>query len=132
MALFPSDTVRIRRTSATSRIVEVYGELDLSTGPRLEDVLCTIGVAPVTDIDLDLGHVHLVDAYAMRCLQRAARKLAAQGCALRISAVQPTVWAVLNLVGFDQVIPIEAATRPARPVAGRAPVLGVRPQARPA
>lgn len=132
MALFPPETVRIRRTSATHRLVEAYGELDLSTGPRLEEVLCTVGVAPVAEIELDLGHVQLVDAYAMRCLQRATRKLAATGCRLRITAVQPTVRAVLDLVGFDQVIPIDAGERPPRPGRGRRGPGGQRPEARPA
>ena len=108
MPLFPSDTLRIRRTSETSRVVEAYGELDLSTGPRLEDILCTVGGGVVTDLDLDLSAVRLVDAYAMRCIQRAARKLASRGCTLRISAVRPQVRAVLALVGFEQVVPIAA------------------------
>lgn len=107
MTLFPSDTFRIRRRSETQRVVEAYGELDMSTGPRLEDVLCTIGVPPVLDVELDLAEVPLLDAYAMRCLQRAARKLAGRGCRLRISAVQPSVRAVLLLVGFDAVVPID-------------------------
>jgi anti-anti-sigma factor len=128
MALFPSETVRIRRTSATSRLVEAYGELDLSTGPRLEEVLGTVGVPPVAEIELDLGHVDLVDAYAMRCLQRAARKLAGAGCAVRISAVQPAVQAVLDLVGFDRVIPIAAGAR----TTGRARRDDLRPDLRPA
>lgn len=106
MPLFPSETLRIRRTSETSRVVEAYGELDLSTGPRLEDILCTIGGNGVTDLALDLSAVRLVDAYAMRCIQRATRKLAGRGCAVRISAVRPQVRAVLALVGFDQVVPI--------------------------
>ena len=106
MPLFPSDTLRIRRTSETRRVVEAYGELDLSTGPRLEDILCTVGGGPVTALDLDLSAVRLVDAYAMRCIQRAARKLAARGCTLRISAVRPQVRAVLGLVGFEQAVPI--------------------------
>lgn len=113
MALFPSDTFRVRRTSEARRVVEAYGELDMSTGPRLEDVLCTIGAPPVADVDLDLSEVSLLDAYAMRCLQRAARKLASRGCSLRISALQPSVRAVLVLVGFDDVVPIE--TRPPAP-----------------
>lgn len=106
MALYPPDTFRIRRSSETSRTVEAYGELDLSTGPRLEDVLCTIGVPPVTTIDLDLAS-GLIDAYAIRCMQRAARKLAARGCALRIAAREPSVRSVLGLVGFDPVVPID-------------------------
>jgi anti-sigma B factor antagonist len=107
MALFPSDTLRIRRTSETSRVVEAYGELDIATAPRLEETLVTIGNPPVREVDLDLSAVSLVDAYAMRCIQRAARKLAARGCSLRITAVQPRVRAVLALVGFDRVVPVE-------------------------
>lgn len=106
MPLFPSETLRIRRTSAASRVVEAYGELDLSTAPRLEDILCTVGGGSVTDLALDLSAVRLLDAYAMRCIQRAARKLAGRGCALRISAVRPQVRAVLVLVGFDQIVPL--------------------------
>lgn len=112
MPLFPPETFRIRRTADTSRVIEAFGELDLSTGPRLEEVLCTIGAPPVTEIDLDLGAVRLVDAYAMRCIQRAAKKLTARGCTLRISAVQPSVHAVLALVGFDHVVPIDQHGEP--------------------
>ncbi len=132
MARFPSQTVRIRRTTPTSRLVEAYGELDLSTGPRLEEVLCTVGVAPVTHIELDLAHVDLVDAYAMRCLQRAARKLATAGCELRLSALRPSVRAVLDLVGFDQVIPIDGGGHPRRARHGRHGPGAGRPAARPA
>lgn len=113
--IFPTDAFRVRRISETQRIVEAFGELDLSSAPRLEELLLVLGAAPVTELALDLGGVSLVDAYAMRCIQRATRKLAERGCALVIAGVRPRVRHVMELVAFDRDVTIQAGPALAEP-----------------
>lgn len=106
MARFPPDAFRVRRRGERSRVVQAFSELDLANAPQLEELLLTIGTPPVEEIELDLSEVDLVDAYALRCIQRAARRLAERSCRLIIGTVRPQVGEVLHLVSFGSVVPI--------------------------
>lgn len=113
--IFSTDAFRVRRISDASRIIEAFGELDLSSAPRLEELLLVLGNPPVTHLELDLSGVSLVDAFAMRCILRASRKLAERGCSLVVCGIRPRVRRVMEIVAFDREVTLAAPSPLAEP-----------------
>lgn len=88
--------------------VEVKGELDLSTSPRLEDALrdeFNSGKSVV----LDLSQVTFIDSTGLNVLVAALRSCEQNGCQLELGP-EPSVQVsrVLRITGLDTVFPISS------------------------
>ena len=84
-------------------VVEVSGELDLSTGPALEQQLVTLIDDGVTDIVLDLSGVSFIDSSGLGVLVVALKRLRFRGGALRLAGCQPPVRTVLDITALSRI-----------------------------
>jgi anti-sigma B factor antagonist len=100
-------------------VVDVDGELDLTTAPQLHDTLGAI-VADGTDpVVLNLAALRFCDSAGLAVFVRAHNQLKDQGRRFVIAAPQSAVERVLDLSGIAQVIPLAADTTAAVALASR-------------
>ena len=98
-------------TAVTERgvVVSVAGELDVATAPILDAAL----VDAVGDHDgaviIDLAATTFVDSAAVSILIKMWKGLRVDERALVLVAPSPKVRAVLEVLGIDQLVPIEPA-----------------------
>lgn len=88
------------------RVVVVRGELDVSSTAALRDVLWT--QPPHGTVLLDLSGVTFLDAYALRTLVAANRRLRGRGGRLVVTGPQRGPAKVLALTGADRVLDVVA------------------------
>jgi anti-anti-sigma factor len=93
------------RPSPHDVVVEVSGELDLSTVPTLRAVLD--GVDPRHHrIILDLGKVTFLDSMGVGLLVEAARRCESELCELVLRSPSERVRQVLQLTGLHEMLPV--------------------------
>jgi anti-anti-sigma factor len=87
-------------------VVEVKGELDLSTVARWEENVTTVG-RDATVVVLDLSEVGFVDSAGVRSLFRLARDAASRGTRLLIVAPRDgPVRRLLEILSLGSVTPV--------------------------
>ncbi|HEX2125666.1 MAG TPA: STAS domain-containing protein [Thermoleophilaceae bacterium] len=64
--------------------MEVEGELDIATGPRLDEAVGEVLEAGCTDIVVDLGGTTFLDSAGMSALVRAVRSIDQHGGRMRV------------------------------------------------
>jgi anti-sigma B factor antagonist len=96
----------------SARVVALKGRLDSATAPDAEArILATIAAkAPLV---ADLAGVHYVSSAGLRVLLRAAKESRAQGTGFALAAPQQPVREVLEISGFDKILPIHASVEAA-------------------
>jgi anti-sigma B factor antagonist len=93
-----SFTVVVEHLDGTVLVCPV-GELDLATGPILEQVLETLVGGPPA-IELDLTGITFVDCAGLRPIRQALGRATQSLTQVRISGARPTVRRVLELTGL--------------------------------
>jgi anti-anti-sigma factor len=91
--------------------VRITGELDLSTGEQLQDVLDRSTAHGCTLLELDLVEVSFVDAHSLGILDRHQRWLTRIGGQLEVVAASRSYVLVADLAGYDNLRPV-ARERP--------------------
>jgi anti-sigma B factor antagonist len=99
-------TLQVRRRSGYV-LVAAAGEIDISTVPRLHDVLGTL-TADGWQVIVDLNQVSFIDATGLGTLASAAGRAAAAGGSLHVSAATPRVRRLLAITGLDRHLLIAA------------------------
>ena len=88
-------------------MVQLTGEMDLSTGPVLRRLFVSaLDFAPAT-ISVDLGDVTFLDAAGVSALLSAASLAGERGCEVTIHRAAPAVVRVLRLLDVHDRLPIE-------------------------
>lgn len=85
--------------------LQISGELDLSTGGELADVLLSVGALTCTHVELDAEDVAFVDAYSLAMLRREQRRLRAAGGDLEVVAAAPCFVLVARLAEYATLLP---------------------------
>ena len=93
---------RIRCVSTideTGRVVQVFGEVDLSTAPELEQSLADLDGVAVT---IDLAEVPFMDSSGLHVLVRAHRRVLEHGGTFRLTGLQSSIRRVFEITGLDE------------------------------
>lgn len=89
------------RLSATAYVVEVGGELDLYTSPRLRSQIGELLGRGAKAIVVDLTETTFLDSSALHVLLDARTRLNADGSELVVVCPSPHVRRVFEVTGFD-------------------------------
>ncbi|MFC7534774.1 STAS domain-containing protein [Actinoplanes sp. GCM10030250] len=85
-------------------VVEVRGDLDMATAPRLRESLQQLIDAGDRHVVVDLAEVDFMDSSALGALVMMFKALRDAGGRLTLAAVQPPVLSVLTITSVDQAI----------------------------
>jgi anti-sigma B factor antagonist len=91
-------------------LVELSGEVDISTAPRFKEELEALIAEGNTDVVVDLSDVAFIDSTALGVLVGAVRRLHPHGGRMIVVAQTHAVTRPLTLTGLDRVFTV-AATR---------------------
>jgi anti-sigma B factor antagonist len=83
-------------------VVEVRGEVDLSSAHALDQCLSTVLAGEALAIVLDLSHMRFIDAAGLRVMLRAERQAAARGRSFVLAGLRPAVARLLVVTDFDR------------------------------
>jgi len=87
-------------------LVTVHGEIDMDSGPILDDALSRQVSAGLTTLLLDLSSVGFIDSFGLRILVRAERRAREAGGSLALIAPTRAVARVLRLTGFTLMVAV--------------------------
>jgi anti-sigma B factor antagonist len=79
--------------------IEVSGEVDMQTAPRLRTALITACDPPGREVEVDLTEVGFIDSSGINELLR----ISTDGCPVVVVGMSPTVERTFTLLGLDQV-----------------------------
>lgn len=85
-------------------VVEVFGELDLSTAPELSTSLAPVLEQRPRALNLDLAGVDFIDSTGLTLLVRTLKRLKDHDGTLLITSPTPAVRRVLEIVGLDTLL----------------------------
>ncbi|OPC80782.1 hypothetical protein B4N89_07275 [Embleya scabrispora] len=91
----------------------VHGEIDMDSGPILDDALSRQVSAEPSRLLLDLSSVAFIDSFGLRILVRAERRAREAGGSLRLIAPTRAVERVLRLTGFTLMVAVHETVREA-------------------
>ena len=94
----------------TGVVVQLTGELDLSTVPMFVDAIEDVLDDRPPAIELDLADLTFIDSSGVGAYVTAFRRAKAQGTSLSLGARSPLVQRVLELSGVEEALAAEAAT----------------------
>ncbi|MEU4689859.1 STAS domain-containing protein [Actinoplanes sp. NPDC023714] len=92
------------RAGGAGTVVEVGGQLDMETGPQLDDFLQQVVGDTGARVVLDLADVSFLDSSGLGLLVVWFKELRARGGRLSVAAVQDIVAQVLRISAVDQVV----------------------------
>lgn len=104
MIIFDIVVVRTGRAA----VVQVRGELDLSTAPRLDERLVSLADEGVLDVTLDLADLDFIDSSGLQTLVDGLERLREQGGDLGLRASKPSTLRVLEITGLTRVFRLDA------------------------
>jgi len=93
-------------------LVELAGEIDISTAPRFKEELEALIAEGHTDVVIDLSEVAFIDSTALGVLVGAVRRLHPHGGRMVVVAQSHPVMRPLTLTGLDRAFTV-GATREA-------------------
>lgn len=104
-----------------SPVVNVAGDLDLSTARTLRDACLTLVRSGHRNLIVDLGSVALIDSFALGILVGACKQARAAGGDLRLVCNQGHIRQILAVTGLDALFTVYPS-RDALPTHVRSPV----------
>ena len=87
--------------------IQLHGELDMATAPRLGRVLDEALDAMPDTVRLDLSDLTFLDSTGIRVLITASRRAKAQDCSVILHAPREHVLRTLKLTGVDRLMDID-------------------------
>jgi anti-anti-sigma factor len=97
-------SVRAHR-EADGVVVEVCGEVDLATAPKLSETLGA-AAAESLDVSVDLSATSLIDSTGISALLTSFKDLRERGGTLRVRAVSPAARKVFEIAGLLDVLAV--------------------------
>ncbi|WP_163512216.1 anti-sigma factor antagonist [Fodinicola acaciae] len=96
------------RSEGARTIVEVGGEIDVYTAPRLREKLIELVGAGNTHIVVDMERVEFLDSTGLGVLAGALKRVNAQNGSLRLVCTQDRILKIFRITGLEKVFPIFA------------------------
>ena len=98
-------------------IIEVGGEVDVYTAPKLREAIVTAIDAGHTKLVIDVQKVDFLDSTGLGVLVGALKKVRAEGGSLDIVCTQERILKIFQITGLDKVFGLHGSVDDA--VAGR-------------
>jgi anti-sigma B factor antagonist len=111
------------RTVADHTVLEVGGEVDVYTAPRLRERLIELVEGGARHVVVDLGRVEFLDSTGLGVLVGALKRLRASGGTFGLVCSKEPLLKIFRITALDQVFPIH----PSVEVATGTPVDGSQP-----
>jgi anti-sigma B factor antagonist len=92
-------------------LVSVWGEVDLSTAPRLERALADALQAGEQDVLVEFSRDSFIDSTGLNVLIQAARRLRAEGRALRVTTENPHMRSVIETMALAETLGLQGSSR---------------------
>jgi anti-sigma B factor antagonist len=89
--------------------VEIEGEVDLYTAPRLKEELVALIEGGCTHVIVDLDNVAFIDSSGLGVLVGALRRARERDGAVRIVCARESILKIFRITGLDKVFPIFAS-----------------------
>src|SRR4051794_24088831 len=110
----PMELSLATRTVAEHTVLEVGGEVDVYTAPRLRERLVELVDGGARNVVVDLGRVDFLDSTGLGVLVGALKRLRAAGGTFSLVCAKEPLLKIFRITALDQVFPIhptvEAAT----------------------
>lgn len=87
-------------------VVDLRGELDLLTAPRLRAALAEACLEPVCDVFVELQAVTFFDALTLGLFAATAKRLRGNGCRLVLQGLSPQQDTLVRLCRLDKILTI--------------------------
>jgi anti-sigma B factor antagonist len=97
-------TIRSDR-EGPARLVQVFGDLDLATAPRLAQELDRIEACDAEQVLLDLSGLDFIDSAGVRVLVAATARFESDSKRLHMFRGGPAIERILRILGFDNYLP---------------------------
>jgi anti-sigma B factor antagonist len=94
------------RVGRACTVVDVGGQVDMETGPQLDDFLQEVAGGRGAQVVLNLADVSFLDSSGLGVLVVRFKELQAKGGRLCVAAVQEPVAYVLRLSAVDEVVDV--------------------------
>lgn len=101
------------RTVGEVTILDVAGELDLYTVPRLDEGLRAAARPPRPLLVVNLARVAYIDSTALKVLTDHQKRARERGGEIVIIAAPPTIAKIFKITGLDKVLPVVTTEREA-------------------
>jgi anti-sigma B factor antagonist len=92
-------------------LVKLAGELDLSTAPRLREVLVQTEVIDSLAVEIDLTAVEYLDSTSIGLLVVTCKRIRSAGGQFSLRCDEGIVYRVLEVTGLIDLLNVECATR---------------------
>jgi anti-anti-sigma factor len=109
----PLFTVRVTVPAPDRARVHVGGEIDMDSGPRIEELTAHQIAAGRIRVELDLAGVDFMDSSGIHMLLRLRRSAMAAGGRLDLVAAGPRVVRLLEVTGLTGILPVPRRMVPA-------------------
>ncbi|WP_436777916.1 anti-sigma factor antagonist [Yinghuangia sp. YIM S09857] len=109
----PLFTVRVTVPAPDRARVHVGGEIDMDSGPRIEDLMVRQIAGGRVRIEVDLGSVEFMDSSGIHMLLRVRRHAQEAGGGLDLLAAGPRVVRLLEVTGLTEILPVPRRVVPA-------------------
>ncbi len=107
------------RTVAEHTVLEVGGEVDVYTAPRLRERLVELVDGGARNVVVDLGRVDFLDSTGLGVLVGALKRLRAAGGTFGLVCSKEPLLKIFRITALDQVFPIFTSVDEATASAGR-------------
>ena len=102
------------RTDGDFEIIEVGGEIDVHTAPRLRETIVAAVDAGHTRLIVDVRKVDFLDSTGLGVLVGALKRVRADGGSLDIVCTQERILKIFQITGLDKVFGLHASVDEAR------------------
>ena len=102
------------RTEGDVEIIEVGGEIDVYTAPRLREAIVTAVEAGHTRLVIDVRKVDFLDSTGLGVLVGALKRVRGDGGSLDIVCTQERILKIFEITGLDKVFGLHATVDEAR------------------
>ncbi|NUU20649.1 MAG: anti-sigma factor antagonist [Streptomycetaceae bacterium] len=109
----PLFTVRVTVPAPDRARVHVGGEIDMDSGPRIEDLMVRQITGGRVRIEVDLGSVEFMDSSGIHMLLRVRGRALDAGGGLDLVAAGPRVVRLLEVTGLTEILPVPRRVVPA-------------------
>lgn len=102
------------RTEGEFEVIEVGGEIDVYTAPRLREAIVTAVDEGHTRLVIDVRKVDFLDSTGLGVLVGALKRVRADGGSLDIVCTQERILKIFEITGLDKVFGLHASIEAAR------------------
>ena len=102
------------RTEGDFEVIEVGGEIDVYTAPRLRESIVTAVDAGHTRLIIDVRKVDFLDSTGLGVLVGALKRVRADGGSLDIVCTQERILKIFEITGLDKVFGLHDSVEAAR------------------